>query len=226
MEKTKPSIDSAPSRRECSPEKPYQRWRMWGGFSTRQWERGRKVGGGGRGVMEAKRWVRNKTHTLVAHHQVRKTLREDKSTVSTENGIMGRFFCHIDTRASPERRMPAVRGGEGWVQEVRERVGVREHSKSISSTLGLQCFIDHTWKRHVYIEIENQTRGPSGQPSPRWRRRCFDKPHHCHDRTHTHICWSNLIKVMCVVMHTVTNNKIMVCHKNVSRRYKMRPMSI
>lgn len=63
-------------------------------------------------VMEAKRGVRNKTHTLVAHHQVRKTLREDKSTVSTENGIMGRFFCHIDTWASPVRRMPAVHGGE------------------------------------------------------------------------------------------------------------------
>lgn len=39
-------------------------------------------------------------------------------------------------------------GGErGWGQEVRERVGMREHSKSISSTQRLQCFIGHTPKR-------------------------------------------------------------------------------
>lgn len=63
----------------------------------------------------------------------------------------GKVFCHIDTQASSERRMPAVQGGGegGWGQEVRERVGVREHSKSISSTQRLQCFNGHTRKRHI-----------------------------------------------------------------------------
>lgn len=32
---------------------------------------------------------RNRDHTLVAHHQVCRTLKENKSTVSREQGIMG-----------------------------------------------------------------------------------------------------------------------------------------
>ncbi|EOB06801.1 hypothetical protein Anapl_04870 [Anas platyrhynchos] len=35
-------------------------------------------------------WKRNRAHTLVAHHQVRQTLKENKSTVSNEQGSMGR----------------------------------------------------------------------------------------------------------------------------------------
>lgn len=41
------------------------------------------------------------------------------------------------------------RGGGGVGSKVRERVGVKEHSKSISSTQRLQCFIGHTRKRHI-----------------------------------------------------------------------------
>lgn len=55
------------------------------------------------------------THTLVGHHQVRKTLRENKSTVSTKKGIMGKgvcLFCLTDTQASPE-------GGDAHSTEVR-----------------------------------------------------------------------------------------------------------
>lgn len=42
----------------------------------------RRVNGGMTGL-------RNRAHTLVAHHQVCQTLKENKSTVSREQGIMG-----------------------------------------------------------------------------------------------------------------------------------------
>lgn len=41
-------------------------------------------------------WKRNRAHTLVAHHQVRQTLKGNKSTVSNEQGSTGRWCCHSD----------------------------------------------------------------------------------------------------------------------------------
>ena len=41
-------------------------------------------------------WKRNRAHTLVAHHQVRQTLKGNKSTVSNKQGSMGSQGCHGD----------------------------------------------------------------------------------------------------------------------------------
>lgn len=42
-------------------------------------------------------WKRNRAHTLVAHHQVRQTLKGNKSKVSKVQGSMGRC-CHSDKK--------------------------------------------------------------------------------------------------------------------------------
>lgn len=64
---------------------PYQKLQACPGVSGSQiskYNRSRKNNGGMTGK-------RNIAHTLVAHHQVCQTLKENKSTVSREQGIMG-----------------------------------------------------------------------------------------------------------------------------------------
>lgn len=81
---------------------------------------------------------RSRVHTLVAHHQVCQTLKENKSTVSREQGIVG--SCVTPTRRhlvqrrclcySRERREREERG------ERRTQTGI--HTMSIQST-GAGC---------------------------------------------------------------------------------------
>ncbi len=137
------------ARKKAAPVNPYQQWREMRRIQHKAVrERGREME---EGVADGGKKVSKKWNPYLGRPSSgAQDLKGRQEHSQHRERDHGKVFCHIDTRASPERRMPAMWGGvgeRGWGQEVRKRVGMRVHSKSISSTQRLQCFIGHTRKR-------------------------------------------------------------------------------
>lgn len=75
---------------------------------------------GARGTNGGIAGKRNRAHTLVAHHQVCQTLKENKSTVSREQGIMGSCVTLTCRHLFQSRCLCCLRSVD------REKVGRRE----------------------------------------------------------------------------------------------------
>lgn len=122
---------------------------------------------------------RNKTHTLVAHHQVRKTLREDKSTVSTENGIMWKLSVTLTCRHLVKAGCLSCEAWGVLQSQGKEEGGVRARVAVLGKlkkekafpqpdgcdALSVTFVRDKSIKESVFV-VRDQTFPPASQPFP------------------------------------------------------------
>lgn len=87
---------------------------------------------------------RNRAHTLVAHHQVCETLKENKSTVSREQGIMGSCVTLTRRHLFQSRcrcYLRSVGKGKSGTGRKRRTHGQGWHNEHLVNQSRLQCII-------------------------------------------------------------------------------------